>query len=112
MKEVLDFYQIRQGDLTPNSVLMLFTFAYLCEAFLRVKPSVVLWRHFFILRLSGGTATTYGSCRFQTRSNPRTDYIITDFNGRWESWKESWFFLRTEPNRRLRVLRRVTRGAD
>ena len=112
MKEVLDFYQIRLGDLTPNSVLMLSTFAYLCEAFLRVKPSVVLWRHFFILRLSEGTATTYGSCRFQTRSNPRTDYIITDFNGRWESWKESWFFLRIEPKRRLRVPRRVTRGAD
>jgi hypothetical protein len=81
-KLVLDTYKIWLGDLTPNSILMMSTFAYLCEVFLRVAPCVALWRHFFVLRSTGGSLGIYGSYRFQTRSNPRTDYILTKFTGR------------------------------
>ena len=38
--------------LHPNSVLLLSIFAYYCEAYLGVMPSVALLRHFFFLRVS------------------------------------------------------------
>ena len=40
--------------LHPNSVLLLSIFAYYCEAYLGVMPSVALLRHFFFLRVSEG----------------------------------------------------------
>ena len=39
--------------LHPNSVLLLSIFAYYCEAYLGIMPSVALLRHFFFLRVSG-----------------------------------------------------------
>ncbi|WVZ98249.1 hypothetical protein U9M48_043714 [Paspalum notatum var. saurae] len=105
---VLDSYGIRLGNLAPNSVLMMATFAYLCEAFIGVRPCMVLWRHFFMLRSSGGDSATFGSCRFQTRSSPRTEYIHCNFSIKWDHWKRSWFYLRMEVNERLRVSRSVT----
>ena len=38
--------------LHPNSVLLLSIFAYYCEAYLGVMPSVALLRHFFFLSVS------------------------------------------------------------
>ena len=40
--------------LHPNSVLLLSIFAYYCEAYLGMMPSVALLRHFFFLRVSEG----------------------------------------------------------
>ena len=71
LKAVLDFYGVKVNDLTPNSMLMLSTFAYLCEAFVGVPSSVFLWRHFFILQAKGKGAP-FDSLSFQRRRNPRT----------------------------------------
>ena len=46
----------------PNSVLLLSIFAYYCEAYLGVMPSVALLRHFFFLRVSEGHI--YGCANF------------------------------------------------
>jgi hypothetical protein len=43
---VLIQYQIDTLHLHPSSVLLLFVFAYLCEAFLGVMPSVAFFRKF------------------------------------------------------------------
>ena len=51
--EVLDHYGLQALHLHPNSVLLLSIFAYYCEAYLGVMPSVALLRHFFFLRVSG-----------------------------------------------------------
>jgi len=42
-EEVLDSYGIRLGNLVPNSIVMLATFAYLCEALVGVQPYVELF---------------------------------------------------------------------
>ena len=51
--EVLDHYGLQALHLHPNSVLLLSIFAYYCEAYLGVMPSVALLRHFFFLRVTG-----------------------------------------------------------
>ena len=48
--EVLSFYQIQLLHLHPNSILILAIFAYLCEAYLGVMPSVAFFRSFYALR--------------------------------------------------------------
>ena len=52
--EVLDHYGLQALHLHPNSVLLLSIFAYYCEAYLGVMPSVALLHHFFFLRVSEG----------------------------------------------------------
>ena len=46
---VLTHYQIRVLHLNPGSIILLSGFAFLCEAFIGVSPSVALLRHFFAL---------------------------------------------------------------
>ncbi|KAI5021585.1 hypothetical protein ZWY2020_058315 [Hordeum vulgare] len=40
--------------LQPNSILLLPVFAFYCEAFVGVRPSVALFRHFFIMHQHDG----------------------------------------------------------
>ncbi|KAE8810866.1 hypothetical protein D1007_12363 [Hordeum vulgare] len=43
--------QIHGLHLDPSSLVLLLAFAFLCEAFVRVTPSVALLHHFFSLEL-------------------------------------------------------------
>ena len=45
--EILRAYELRLLHLTPGAILDLSVFAYACEAFVGVMPSVALFRHFF-----------------------------------------------------------------
>lgn len=49
---ILAHYQIHALHLQPNSILLLAVFAYICEGFLGVMPSVALFRTFYSLRLT------------------------------------------------------------
>ena len=49
MEEILACYQICILHLHPNSILTLAIFAYFCEAYLGVMPSVALFRSFYAL---------------------------------------------------------------
>ena len=51
---VLDHYRVRPLHLHHNTILTLALFAFYCEAFLGVRPSVALFRCFFSARRSGG----------------------------------------------------------
>ncbi|KAE8802895.1 hypothetical protein D1007_21329 [Hordeum vulgare] len=48
---ILDHYGIQALHLQPNSIWLMSIFAFYCEAFMGVRPSVALFRHFFIMRL-------------------------------------------------------------
>ncbi|KAE8770934.1 hypothetical protein D1007_57242 [Hordeum vulgare] len=48
---VLSHYQIHTLHLDPSSLVLLSTFAFLCEAFVGVTPSVAFLLHFFSLEL-------------------------------------------------------------
>ena len=51
---VLSHYGLHALHLHPNSVLLLSIFAFYCEAFVGVMPSVALFRHFFYLWVRSG----------------------------------------------------------
>ena len=52
--KVLGHYGLQVLHLHPNSIHLLSIFAYYCEAYLGVMPSVALLRHLFFLRVSEG----------------------------------------------------------
>jgi hypothetical protein len=47
---ILRHYEVHTLHLQPNSILLLSIFAFYCEAFVGVRPSVALFRHFFSLQ--------------------------------------------------------------
>ena len=47
---ILETYQIQLLHLHPNSILILAIFAYLCEAYIGIHPSVELFRNFYALQ--------------------------------------------------------------
>ena len=49
--EILRAYGLKLLHLTPNVILDLVVFAYACEAFVGVMPSVALFRHYFYPRI-------------------------------------------------------------
>jgi hypothetical protein len=49
---ILNHYQIHALHLHPSSTFLLSIFAFYCEAFIGVMPSIALFRHFFYLRTS------------------------------------------------------------
>lgn len=61
--EVLDFYEIHALHVATNAVMILAIFAYLCEMFVEVWPSMWLFQCFFVHQLQqgavgGGNATS------------------------------------------------------
>ena len=50
---ILEPYGLHMLHLHPNVVLIFATFAYACETFVGVAPSVTLFRHYFVPRIGG-----------------------------------------------------------
>ena len=47
LRELFMFYGLRLHDVAPNSILQVSAFTFLCEAYLRVAPSMGLWLETF-----------------------------------------------------------------
>ena len=71
---ILEAYQIQLLHLHPNSILILAIFAYLCEAYIGIRPSVALFRHFYSLRSSASNEQT-GCVSFRISDVGVKDYI-------------------------------------
>ena len=75
--------------LHPNSITTLAVFAYLCEAYLGVKPSVALFRHYYSLRVTAEERCS-GCASFRLFDGVAGDIIpmvipkkVEDFGTRW-----------------------------
>jgi len=55
---ILEHYQIQLLHLHPNSITILAVFAFACEAFLGIKPSVALFHHYYSLRITAGNQSS------------------------------------------------------
>ncbi|KAE8773473.1 hypothetical protein D1007_54279 [Hordeum vulgare] len=51
LNAVLPYYEIQVLHLDPRSLVLLAAFAFLCEGFVDITPSMALLRHFFSLQL-------------------------------------------------------------
>ena len=88
--EILRHYQIHLLHLHPASVTVLATFAYLCEAFIGVEPSV-FFRHFYSLRLNATGVT--GCVSFRLEPLVSASLITMAVTKRMEDFRHDWVFV-------------------
>jgi hypothetical protein len=65
---VLSTYDMVLAHLNPNTLLTQAIFQYLCEAFIRVRPSVTLFRVFFEARLDARAPSPAASPSISARA--------------------------------------------
>jgi hypothetical protein len=101
--KVLEFYQIQLLHLHPNSILILSIFAFLCEAYIGIRPSVALFRSFYALRNTAPTERT-GCVSFRIADGMGGTYIpiawegeeaVTSVKKRVDEFRMRWFFVKT-----------------
>jgi hypothetical protein len=101
---ILETYEIQAVHLHPKSVTLLAVFAYACEAWIGIKPSVAYFCHLFSLRSSGLNQSS-GCVSFIATAGTEGNFIdfkwmkkVEDFRSRWlfvDILKESELFLIT-----------------
>jgi hypothetical protein len=101
---ILETYGIQAIHLHPKSVTLLAVFAYACEAWIGIKPSVAYIRHLFSL-WSSGLNQSSGCVSFIATAGTEGDFIdlkwmkkVEDFQSRWrfvDILEESELFLVT-----------------
>ena len=83
---------------------MLFrSFAYTCEAFVGVMPSVALFRHYFIPR-TRRSRWIAGGVSFCLKKESAHQYLGAKIRANWGEWRHNWYFiLANNPNPHLLV---------
>ena len=89
---VLEAFGLHMLHLHPNAVLILATFAYTCEAFVGVMPSVALFRHYFMPR-TGRSRWIAGGVSFCLKKESAHQYPGAKIRANWGEWRHNWYFI-------------------
>jgi hypothetical protein len=85
---LLEYYRLQLQHLSPNSIALVAIFINLCEMYVGVRPSVRLFRCFFVLKVVSTRPPLIGSQYFQRRTLGHACYIASVSPGRWDQWRE------------------------
>jgi hypothetical protein len=66
-----------------------------------VRPSVWLFRRFFVLKVASPHPPLIGGHYFQRRTPGHARYIAPVFPGRWKQWREGWALVQVDVHDRL-----------
>jgi hypothetical protein len=81
---LLEYYGLQLQHLSPNSIALVAIFVHLCEMYVGVRPSVRLFRRFFVLKAASTRPPLIGGHYFQRRTPGHVRYIAPVSPGRWE----------------------------
>jgi hypothetical protein len=93
---LLEYYGLQLQHLSPNSIALVAIFVHLCEMYVGVRPSVRLFRRFFMLKAVSTCSLLIGGHYFQRRTPGHTRYITSGSPGRWEGWREDWALVQAD----------------
>ena len=79
---ILEAFGLHMLHRHPNMVMIVACFAYACEAFVGVMPSVALFRHYFVPHL-GKSKWIAGGVTFCLRSSAAHQYPELKLKSRW-----------------------------
>jgi hypothetical protein len=88
----LETYGIQAIHLHPKSITLLAVFAYACEAWIGIKPSVAYFRHLFSLRSSGLNQSS-GCVFFIATAGTEGDFIDLKWMKKVEDFRSRWLFV-------------------
>ena len=85
---VLETYGLHMLHLHPNAVVMLSLFAYVCEAYVGVAPSIAFFCHFFVPHM-GRSRWVSGCITFKLRPEAEAQFpeVATDRNNK--EWRQN-----------------------
>jgi hypothetical protein len=89
---ILETYRIQAIHLHPKSITLLAVFAYACEVWISIKPSVAYFRHLFSLRSSGLNQSS-GYVSFIATAGMEGDFIDLKWMKKVEDFRSRWFFV-------------------
>jgi hypothetical protein len=89
---ILETYGIQAIHLHPKSVTLLAVFAYACEAWIGIKPSVAYFCHLFSL-WSSRLNQSSGCVSFITTTGTEGDFIDLKWMKKVEDFQSRWFFV-------------------
>jgi hypothetical protein len=76
-------------------------FVHLCEMFVGVRPSVRLFRRFFVMKAASQRPPLIGGYYFARRTQGPSRYIAPISPGRWERWREDWALVQADAHDRF-----------
>ena len=95
LRKLLGYYDINLCHLHPNSILHIFLFINLCEAFIGITPYFKLFRYFFCLKpfLGSGSPKVVDKVYLQLRDGMVKEYIQVPTNMSLKGWNAKWFYI-------------------
>jgi hypothetical protein len=93
---LLEYYRLQLRHLSPNSIALVAIFIHLYEMYVGVRPSVRLFRRFFMLKAASLRPPLIGGHYFQRRTPSHACYITPISPGRWERWREDWMLVQAD----------------
>jgi hypothetical protein len=98
---LLEYYRLQLQHLSLNSIALVAIFIHLCEMYVVVRPSVRLFRRFFVLKAASTCPSLIGDHYFQRQTLGHARYIAPISPGRWERWREDWVLVQMNVHDRL-----------
>jgi hypothetical protein len=98
---LLEYYGLQLQHLSLNSIALVAIFVHLCEMYVGVRPSVWLFRRFFMLKAVSTRPPLIIGHYFQRRTPGHARYIAPVFPDRWERWREYWALVQVDVHDRL-----------
>ena len=96
--EVIDHYGVQLHNLPPNSLLEMSAYAALCEGFLGIRPSLLLFRFYFHVRrnsITAGVPYITGTISFSLRRDRA--YPKISASDSVKQWPATFFYHRDIP---------------
>ena len=88
---VLETYGLHMLHLDPNAVVILSLFAYVCEAYVGVVPSIALFCHYFVPH-TGRSRWVSGCITFRLWPEVEAQFpeVVVD---RSKEWRRNWYII-------------------
>jgi hypothetical protein len=92
---LLDCYNLNLTHLNPNSILQIFVFVHLCEAYLGILPHFGLWKYLYHCRpgMVGGQHQLVGCASLEMRCGRKTEYLDIPLKDSIKGWRLEWFIV-------------------
>ncbi|RLN28010.1 orf3 [Panicum miliaceum] len=92
---MLYHYGLELHHLTPNGIVHVAIFIYLCEAFLGIEPYWDLFRYVFRIKLQPkhNAPLVVGGAGIQLKKNLGDKYIEYEFSSNISRWRDMWFYI-------------------
>ena len=98
VSEVIDHYGVQLHNLPPNSLLEMSAYVALCEGFLGIRPSLLLFRFYFHVRrnsITAGVPYITGTISFSLRRDRA--YPKISASDSVKQWPATFFYHRDIP---------------